>query len=68
MKSLKAQSSIQEIIALASALLMAAIIIYTFYTIPTPFRSYFQSTINDVIIGIIIVAGVAGIIYFLSRF
>lgn len=68
MKNLKAQSSIQEIIALAGTLLIAAIIIYTFYTIPTPFQSYFRNTINDMIIGVIIVAAAAGIIYFLSRF
>lgn len=68
MKNLKAQSSIQEIIALAGTLLIAAIIIYAFYTIPTPFQSYFRNTINDIIIGVIIVAVAAGIIYFLSRF
>jgi hypothetical protein len=67
MKNFRAQSSIQEAIALVGALLMAGVIIYAFYTIPTPFQPYFQNTINDIIIGIIILAGVAGIIYLLSK-
>ena len=68
MKNFRAQSSIQEAIALVGALLMAGVIIYAFYTIPTPLQSFFQKTVNEIIIGIIIVVIVAAVIYFLSRF
>ena len=68
MKNFRAQSSIQEAIALVGALLMAGVIIYAFYTIPTSLQPFFQKTVNEIIIGTIIVAIVAAVIYFLSRF
>jgi|ACXJ01.1.fsa_nt_gi Cu/Ag efflux pump CusA len=66
-KNFKAQSAIQEAIATIGTLIILGIIIYAFYTIPTPIQAVFQNTINDLIIGVIVVAVVAIIFYFLFR-
>lgn len=54
----KENSSIGEIIGTAIAIFVLVILVYIFYTMPSPIQSYFQSIINEIIIGFAIVGAV----------
>lgn len=49
---------IGEIIGTAIAIIILAILVYLFYTIPSPIQSYFQSIINEILIGFAIVGAI----------
>ncbi len=54
----KENSSIEEIIGTAIAIIVLAILVYAFYIIPSPIQPYFQSIINEILIGFAIVGAV----------
>lgn len=51
-------SAAEEIISAATVIIVLAVLVYIFYTIPSPIQSYFQSTINKILIGFAIVGAI----------
>lgn len=66
MKNFKVQSSIEEIVGSIITIFVVAMIIYVFYTIPTPFQSYFKNSINELLVGFAII-GVIGLVLLILK-
>lgn len=54
----KVNHSAEEIVSTVVTIIILALMIYIFYTIPSPIQSYFQSIINEILVGFAIVGAV----------
>lgn len=52
---MEAQSTIEETISTGIGIMFVIVIIYIFYTTPSPIQQYFQNFVDSIIIGIILV-------------
>lgn len=58
-------TQIEEVIRAGVAIIVLMVLIYTFYTTPSPIQYYFQNSINSIILGIVIITILIVIIRFL---